>query len=136
MQLQSRQIVHLVDPLGHEVGQIEIERTEDSLIFGRFVPGPAFSSVQHLFQAFEEAVDVQALSVVEELDAAIAALGLRLYTPSDSGYLETRDVQIWSDGGVTCRVGSATGSAKDGSLENRPPVQTDDASSHLTNRSH
>jgi len=135
MQLQSTQIVHLVDPIGHEIGQIEIERTEGSLIFGRFVPGPAFSGVQHLFQAFEEAVDVQALSVVEELDAAIAALGLRLYTPSDSQYIETHDVQIWSDGGVTCRVDNTTVSAKNGSLENRPPVQTEDESSSLTNRS-
>ena len=135
MQLQSRQIVHLVDPLGHEIGQIEIERTEDSLIFGRFVPGPAFSNVQHLFQAFEGAVDVQALSVVEELDTAIAALGLRLYTPSDSQYIETHDVQIWNNGSVTCRVGSATVSTKNGSLQNRPSVQTDDVSNRITNSS-
>lgn len=134
MQLQNRQIVHLVDPQGHEVGQIEIERTEDTLIFGRFVPGPAFSSVQHLFQAFEEAVDVQALNIVEEFEAAIAALGLRLYTPGDSQCIETHNIQIWSDGGVTCRVGNATVSTKDGSPENRPPVRAEDKSS-LTNRS-
>ena len=135
MQLQSEQVIQLIDQQGHLVGQIEIERREENLIFGRFVPGPAFSTIEHLFQEFEEAVDAQALSVVDELDAAIAALGLHVHTPGDSQRREAHDVQIWSDKRVTYRVGSATGPAKDGGLENRPPVRAGEESDRLTNRS-
>jgi hypothetical protein len=135
MQLQIEQVVHLVDRQEQQLGQIEIERREENLIFGRFVPGPAFPAVQHFFQEFEEAVNLQALSVIDELDTAIAALGLHLHTPSDSQRIEARDVQIWSDGSITCRVSSTTLSAKDKDLESRQPVQAVEESDRLTNRS-
>lgn len=135
MQLQVEQVVHLVDLQGQQVGQIVIERREDNLVFGRFVPGPTFPTVQHLFREFEEAVNLQALSVVDELDTTIAALGLHLHTPGDSQRIEAHDVQIWSDGSITCRVGSATVSAKDKDLESRQPVRAVEESGRLTNRS-
>ncbi len=135
MQLQLEQIVHLVDRQEQQLGQVEIERREENLIFGRFVPGPAFSTVQHVFQEFEEAVNLQALSVIDELDTAIAALGLHLQTPLDSQRIEAHDVQIWSDGSITCRVGSATLSAKDKDIETRQPVRAVEESNRLTNRS-
>jgi hypothetical protein len=135
MQLQIGQVVHLVDRQDQQMGQIEIERREENLIFGRFVPGPAFSTVQSLFQEFEEAVNLQALSVIDGLDSAIAALGLHLHTLSDSQRIEAHDVQIWSDGSITCRVGSATLSAQDRELESRQPIRAAEESNRLTNRS-
>ena len=83
---------------------MQIERHEDELIFGTFVPGPAFPSVEQLFRDFEEAVDVQALHVIDKLDAAITALGLHLHWPSVSESIDVQDVQIWSDGSITCRL--------------------------------
>ena len=50
MQLQSEQVIQLIDQQGHLVGQIEIERREENLIFGRFVPGPAFSTMSTFFR--------------------------------------------------------------------------------------
>lgn len=134
MQLQAEQVVHLVDAQGQQVGQIVIERREGNLVFGRFVPGPAFSTVQHLFREFEEAVNLQALSVVDELDTAIAALGLHLHTPDDSQRTEAHDVQIWSDGSITCRVGRSTLSAKDRDLEGMQPVRAVEEGGRLTSR--
>lgn len=116
MQLQTEQVVHLVNAQGQQLGQIVIERREDKLVFGRFIPGPAFPAVQHLFRQFEEAVNLQALSVVDELDAAITALDLHLRTPEDSQCIAAYDVQIWSDGSITCRVGSSASPT-----ENRSP---------------
>ena len=135
MQLQINQVVHLVDRQEQQLGQIEIERREENLIFGQFVPGPAFSTVRPLFQEFEEAVNLQALSVIDELDTAIAALGLHLLTPRDSQRIEAHDVQIWSDGSITCKVGGATLSAKDKDIETRQPVRAVEESNRLTNRS-
>lgn len=136
MQRQAEHVLHLVDAQEHQVGQIVVERREANLVFGRFVPGPAFSSVQPLFQQFEEAVNCQALSVVDELDAAIAALGLYVHMPDDSQPIEAQDVQIWSDGSITCRVGSSTLSAKDQDQEGRQSVRTvKEEEGHLTNSS-
>jgi hypothetical protein len=135
MQLQVGHVVYLVDRHGEQMGEIEIERREENLIFGRFIPGPAFSTVRQLFQEFEEAVNLQALGVIDELDTAIAALGLHLQTPCDSQRIEAHDVQIWSDGSITCRVGSTTLSAQNKDLESRQPVQALEESGRLTNRS-
>jgi hypothetical protein len=123
MQLHVEQTLDLIDAEGRQVGQMVIERSEDNLVFGKFVPGPAFPAVQHLFREFEEAVDLQALSVVDELDTAITALGLHLRSPDSSQRVEIHDVQIWSDGGITCRVGSPNMSTVERDLESRQPIQ-------------
>jgi len=103
MEQNASQIVQLFDGQQRPVGQINLEREEGNLFFGKFIPGPAFASVEKLFRDFEEAVNVQALSVVDELDAAIGALGLYLRSPNGARS-EIHDVQIWSDGGITYRV--------------------------------
>ena len=135
MQAQVEQVVLLVDRQGQQIGQIEIERREEDLIVGRFSPGPAFSAVQHFFQEFEEAANLQALSVIDELDTAIAALGLQVQTPGDQQRLAAHDVQIWSDGSITCRVSRATLSAQDKDLERKQPIRAGEESDRLTTRS-
>ena len=134
MQLHAEQTVHLIDAEGRQVGQIVIERSEDKLVFGKFTPGPTFPAVQHLFREFEEAVDLQALSVVDELDAAIDALGLHLRSPDGSQRVEIHDVQIWSDGGITCRLGGPTLSTVDRGLESTQPIQAVEGRGRLTSR--
>jgi hypothetical protein len=134
MQLHAEQTIDLIDGEGRQVGRIVIERSEDDLVFGKFIPGPAFPAVQHLFREFEEAVDLQALSVVDELDAAIAALGLHLRSPDSSQRVEIRDVQIWSDGGITCRVGGPNISTVKRESESRQPIQAVGGKGRLTSR--
>ena len=97
-------IVALVDTEQRQIGQMRIERQEEDLLWGTFVPGPAFPSVEQLFHEFEAAVEVQALHVIETLDAAIAALGLHLQWPDTREPIAVQDVQIWSDGTITCRL--------------------------------
>jgi len=87
-----------------QVGEIVIERSEEKLLFGKFIPGRAFSDVEHLFRDFEKAVNLQALRKVDELDTAISALGLYLKSPDGSQELPINDVQIWSDDSITCRL--------------------------------
>jgi hypothetical protein len=54
---------------------------------------------------------------VEQLDAAIAAVGLHLRLPGTSQPLGIHDVQIWSDGGITCRLHSPAPADVNGSLD-------------------
>ena len=94
----------LMDTEQRQLGQMRIERQEEDLLYGTFVPGPVFPSVEPLFHEFEAAVEVQALHVIETLDAAIAALGLHLQWPDAREPIAVQDVQIWSDGTITCRL--------------------------------
>jgi hypothetical protein len=109
MQQRAEQIVDLMDTQQRHIGQMQIERQEDDLLVGTFVPGPAFPSVKQLFRDFEEAVDVQALPVIDELDAAIAALGLYLRWPDLAEPIASK----------TCKFG-ATAALRVGSAVNPP----------------
>ncbi len=115
MRLQGGQVARLTDGKRREIGQITIESRENDLIVGRFVPGSAFSAVEQLFKDFEAAADAQALSVVDRLDAAIAALGLHLRIPDGSQRVDVHDVQIWSDRGITLRLSRRAAGAGSGS---------------------
>jgi hypothetical protein len=110
----------ILDNRQQQVGEITIERSEDNLVYGKFIPGPAFAEVEHLFRQFEEAVNSQALRKVDELDAAIGALGLHLCSPDGSQRLAIKDVQIWSDGSITCRLVGTTLAEVNGSLVSTP----------------
>jgi hypothetical protein len=98
------QTVELVDAEQRQLGQMRIERQAEDLLYGTFVPGPAFPGVEQLFRDFEAAVDVQALHTLETLDAAIVALGLYLYWSEARESIAVQDVQIWRDGSITCRL--------------------------------
>jgi hypothetical protein len=123
MQLRGGQVAQLIDGRRRQVGEIMIDSRENELIRGTFVPGPAFPAVEQLFRDFEQAADSQALSVVDELDTAIAALGLCLRSPDGSQRTRIHDVQIWSDGSITCRLAhraAVSGSAGSESVQQVP----------------
>ena len=124
MQLHDQQMVYLVDAHQRQLGQIMVEDNEGDLIFGKFVPDSAFFAVERLFQDFEEAVNIQALSVVDELDTEIAALGLHLCMPTGRPQrIKVHDVQIWSDGNITCKLCDATFAPINGIRKSTEPVQ-------------
>ena len=123
MKLYAKQMIYLIDVRQRQIGQIMIERDEDGLIFGKFVPGSDFSAVEPLFQDFEEAVNLQAFSVVDELDTEIAALGLHLRTLDGLQRIEIHDVQIWSDSDITCKLCDRTLAPVDEVRKSTAPVQ-------------
>lgn len=104
MQRHPEQQFEILDGQQRQIGQFMIDRSKDDLLFGKFTPGPAFFTVEHLFRQFEEAVNAQALGVVDELDAAISALGLHFSSPDGLQDIGIHDVQIWSDGDITCKL--------------------------------
>ena len=102
----SNQLLQLVDAKRRNIGKVKIDNQEDHLLTGEFVPGPNFSLVKEIFQKFEDAVNVQALSIVDQLDQEIAAFGLQLYVPDHGQSIKIHDVQIWRDGGFSCQLTS------------------------------
>jgi hypothetical protein len=103
MQPKPTQTFQLVDAQRHDFGQLTLDSNEDGLLTGTFAPGPDYPAAEPLFRAFEEAANSQALSAVDRLGAKIAALGLRLLS-QDGTSVAVDDVQIWSDGGISCRL--------------------------------
>ena len=108
MQKTSAQAFLLRDGRGKDLGQITVEESRGGLVSGRFHPGPGFDRVEPLFLAFEEAVNCQALGAVDRRAADIAALDLRLVSPDGTEAAAIHDVQIWSDGGFSCRSVTVT----------------------------
>jgi hypothetical protein len=122
MTSQPQARFQVLDAASRLIGEMVLEHREDKLFIGEFTPGSAFSNVAHLFQQFEEAVNLQALGKVDELDAAIRALGLYLRSPDGSQRFALLDVQIWSDRNMTCRLVDPVDIGANGSLD-RPPRQ-------------
>jgi hypothetical protein len=114
MALTPQQRVLLSDRQGHALGSIVIDRIRQDLVFGRFDPGPDYARVRQLFAEYVEAANEQVLSVVGDLDAVIAALGLHLRAANGSGLPAIYDVQI-ADGNITFRTRTpAPGNSPDG----------------------
>ena len=124
--------VELMDTEQRQLGQMRIERQEEGLLSGTFVPGSAFPSVEQLFHEFEAAVEVQALHVIETLDAAIAALGLHLQRPDTREPIAVQDVQIWSDGSITCRLCEQSVASAKEDLQTKPSRRTTEATNRRT----
>jgi hypothetical protein len=104
MTFHADQVVTLFDGTNRRIGDLTVERIDNDLLFARIRPGPDFAVAEPLFRAFEEAVELQALKKVDELDGAIAALNLHLVTDDDQQSTSVHDVQVWSDGEMTCRL--------------------------------
>ncbi len=105
MQPQAGETLEVMDGQEQHLGWMALESDDAGLLSGRFTPGPHYAAVQPLFRAFEEAVELQGLSAVDRLDARLASLGLQLRSAINAVPIPVHDVQIWSDGGMTCRVG-------------------------------
>jgi hypothetical protein len=122
-----------MDTKQRQLGRMQIERQEEDLLSGTFVPGAALPSVEQLFHEFEAAVEVQALPVIETLDATIAALGLHLQWPDTREPITVQDVQIWSDGSITCRLcEQSVASAKaDPQTKYKSPLKRDGKSGNV-----
>jgi hypothetical protein len=124
MQLQAAQKMVLRDGQQRILGEITIERTEGDLILGTFEPAAGFVAVAGLFRDFEEAVNLQALARVDQLDAAIASLGLFLSSPDGAERFDIQDVQIWSDGSISFRRGASSSNGFVGSSSTSQPAKT------------
>jgi hypothetical protein len=105
MPLQSQQQVSLWDGQNRDLGRVVIDRIEGDLVFGRFTPGSNYPEVERLFAEYIEAANEQLLSIVGELDEAIAALGLHLRSPNKTDLPAIYDVQIGA-GGINFRTRS------------------------------
>jgi hypothetical protein len=127
MKQHGADTLRLVDADHRWIGNVEIEYITGNLIYGTFTPGSDFPAVADIFQRFEDAVNVQALSVVDALDVEIAALGLCLCLPDKTECIDIHDVQIWRDGNISCQLPNASsllGDSTQKSSVNGHPLET------------
>jgi hypothetical protein len=103
MLLRPEQPLTLWDAHEQCLGRVVIDRIEGNLVFGQFRPEPNYARVQSLFADYIEAANEQLLSIVGELDEAIAALRLHLRAADGSDLPAIHDVQIGA-GRITFRL--------------------------------
>ena len=104
MALDPQQTACLIDSHGHYLGDVVIERIEGNRVFGRFSCAVGFDSLEDLFREFENAVNDQIFSVVDELASKIEALDLRLASSDGNEQLGLFDVQIMNTHDFCCRI--------------------------------
>ncbi len=102
----ANQTFDLLDKKGPLLGRVTVEAATDDLITGTFQAGPEFPAAADLFCRFEEAANGQSLAVLEEIETAIAALGLSLSLPDGPQRQAIHDMQVWQDGDFSCRTGA------------------------------
>jgi hypothetical protein len=91
----------LYDKSGRRLGSVRVDGVRSNTLTGTFTEAPMFATVSNVFRRFEELVESNALAVLPDAEKEIAELGLVIRADSD---LPVSDVQIYSDGGFSCRV--------------------------------
>lgn len=94
-------VASLVTADGREVGFLAVRERDQNLLLGTFTPGRDYPTVEPLFRVWAEVVEENVLSVLDDADGAIAALGIRLADGTP-----VWDVQIYPDGAASVRVGA------------------------------
>ena len=79
MQIEIGAEYVLVDALGHELGKVRITGPEGNFICGKIDKYPDYSLYDEIFKEQEECVNRQQFRALEEIDARISKLGVRLF---------------------------------------------------------
>jgi hypothetical protein len=114
----------LSDARGTVLGTVAVEDVCGDAILGAFVPGPGFAAFVELFRRFDEHVEAGALAVLPGIESEIAALGLCVARAGEAP-VPADVVQIYSDGGFSCRPRvpvTLNGSTKCATVEAVQPV--------------
>ncbi|MBA4063765.1 MAG: hypothetical protein C0501_08645 [Isosphaera sp.] len=96
--------LHLSDAAGRDLGRVAVGRREDGLFVGDFTPGPDYPAVEPVFRFFAEVVGQQSFSFLDQAEAAVARLGVTVRPAGGGRAVPAADVQIYPDGGFSCRV--------------------------------
>ena len=94
----------LFDYSGTALGSISVtSENENEAVCGDFLPTPAFSVYVTLFKEFEEAVNDQLFTHVDNLDKEIESFGFYVVDPSNGMKKKIFDLQIIIGAGVSFR---------------------------------
>lgn len=88
------------------LGWIAVEALRDGRVLGTFTPGPDFGSIEPLVREYEEVINDQIFSLLDEYDAKFNALGLHVLSADGRLIDAVHDLQIASDGGAAVRLGA------------------------------
>jgi hypothetical protein len=102
--LTSADMLLASDTAGRDLGRVRVESYSDGLFLGDFAPGPDYPEVEPTFRFFADVVEQQSFSYLDEAQAAIARLGVRVRPDGPGESVAVYDVQIYPDGGFSCRL--------------------------------
>jgi hypothetical protein len=94
------------DLRGRELGTVAIESVQNGLVAGEFAPGPDYAEVEPAFRALADMVDQNSFHFIDEVMGVIAQLGVTIRADPSRPPIRVHDVQIYPDGGFSCRLPS------------------------------
>ena len=86
----------LRDGVGEPLGELTVQESRDGAWCGPFAPASGYAGVRALFVEWTRLVNEQCLSLVDAVDAKIAAIGISAFHNGEP--LPVRDVQIYDEG--------------------------------------
>jgi hypothetical protein len=89
------------------LGRIAIDQVRDRRILGTFTPGPDFAAIEPLVREYEEIINDQIFSLLDEFAAKFEQLGLHLISADGQLIGPVDDLQIASDGGTLVQLGAS-----------------------------
>lgn len=107
-ELTTTSVLHLADAAGREFGTLAVEEVQGDCYLGTFTPGADYPDIEPIFRHFAEVVEQQSFSYLDEVDAAIARLGIMARVPGGRA-VPANDVQIYPDGGASLRLPTHAG---------------------------
>ena len=99
----SRTELFLQDKRGRKLGTILVERCEGNLRVGKIVPEEWPTDLQEVFSRYEQLINDQVLSILDEVEKEIDAYGFRVSSGSTQNGEPITDLQITSDHRVSFR---------------------------------
>jgi len=102
--LTAAKTMSVLLPSGVELGTVSIDDIEDGRISGEFASSPGFAAVESIFRFFTEVVEQQSFSYLDQVESEIARLGITICWKGHSDAHAVHDVQIYTDGGFSCRL--------------------------------
>ncbi len=94
----------VTDALDRSLGHVRVESVEGDFLMGEFTPGPDYGEVEPIFTRFSEMVEQFSLSFLDQIESKIAELGIRVSSKTSTRPTFVDSVQIYSDGGFSCRL--------------------------------
>ncbi|MCI0637929.1 MAG: hypothetical protein L0Y70_02575 [Gemmataceae bacterium] len=91
---QPGQKYSLLDSNYALIGEVAIQMHKNGWYFGAFTSAPGFEKVKALFEEHTEIVNDQVLSLIDDVEQKIAALGLHLLVDGGGRVPPICDVQI------------------------------------------
>lgn len=102
--MDSANVLYLTDRHGRALGKIVVDQIEGAKHLGTFEPLDLPPKVEELFLRYEQLIEGQVLSLMDEIESEIDSYGFTVSKERGQPGERITDLQVYRDGGVSFQV--------------------------------